>query len=144
MMMMEFVNFVFASGEAAATRLWLAECAAYFGQAALGRIQYEALAPEAMRALNQRLLSHDYCTDVITIPYEYQPPSYESYVCPEFVWDNAKAWGLNPREEWHRVLAHALLHMIGYDDKGQTGQAQMREAEDKCLILRPKLLKDKT
>lgn len=143
-MSISLIDFGFSKNEERAVSDWLITISELYGAKALGEVHYQALGAVEMVERNRELLSHDYCTDVITIPYDYLTISFEAFVCPEFVVGNARDWGLDPVEELHRVIAHALLHMLGFDDVAKDQQEEMRAAEDKCLILRPKILKHKT
>ena len=61
----------------------------------------------------------------------------------EVVFDNAVELGVSRADEFCRVLVHGLLHMIGFDDDNDDDREEMRQNEDKCLLLRPKNLIDK-
>ena len=50
--------------------------------------------------------------------------------------ENAEQLGVTFCDELHRVMAHGLLHLLGYKDKTEADQQQMRQKEDNCLSLR--------
>jgi rRNA maturation RNase YbeY len=108
------------------------------------RLTYNFIDKKAMRELNQKSLDHDYVTDIISFDYsEKVNLKAEFYVCEPWIRTNAKDWGLVPGDEVLRVLAHGLLHCIGFDDKDEGSQQIMRREEDFWLNSRPKSLKTK-
>lgn len=86
---------------------------------------------EALRAINQRYLQHDYYTDVITFDLSETEASIEGeiYISLERVIDNAFDLGSEVSNELERVVIHGALHLVGYSDKGEVAAATMRSAE---------------
>lgn len=86
--------------------------------------------------INQRYLNHDYYTDIITFPYR-QGRVLESdiYVSIDTVRSNAEERNLTEEDELLRVLAHGILHLIGYGDKTSEEQTVMRAEEELCIGL---------
>jgi rRNA maturation RNase YbeY len=92
-----------------------------------------------LRELNNQFLGHDYETDILT--FDYSEPGApglfgELYISVERVRDNAPDYGASFDDELHRVLAHGLLHLLGFDDQTDEDTARMRQAEDQALSLR--------
>ena len=48
---------------------------------------------------------------------------------------NAKIHSQLPENEVVRVLLHALLHVLGYDDKSKESRQEMRKQEDHFLAI---------
>lgn len=93
--------------------------------------------------INRSFLDHDYYTDIITFNYnKARRISGEVYISIDTVESNASKLGTPPGEEMARVVVHGLLHLIGFDDKNEEESRQMREEEDKSLILLAKFLKE--
>ena len=49
--------------------------------------------------------------------------------------DNANDMGLPYMQELNRVIAHGLLHLVGFNDKTDEEQKVMTEKEEACLSL---------
>jgi rRNA maturation RNase YbeY len=86
--------------------------------------------------MNQQHLDHDYYTDVITFD-ESRPPlvNGDVFISVDRVRDNAMENGENELSELYRVMAHGLLHLIGYGDKSTEEVATMRNKERQALRL---------
>ena len=44
--------------------------------------------------------------------------------------ENAKIYKTTFQNELHRIMIHGVLHLVGYNDKTDTEQKQMREKEN--------------
>jgi rRNA maturation RNase YbeY len=81
--------------------------------------------------LNQRFLNHDTYTDIITFDYsENGSISGEIYISIERVRENAKEFSQRFEDELLRVMAHGLLHLLGYKDKTEKEIMEMRDKEE--------------
>ena len=54
---------------------------------------------------------------------------------PEEVLKNAKRYSQASENEVIRVLLHAVLHVLGYDDKSKESRQEMRKQEDHFLAV---------
>ena len=87
-----------------------------------------------IQQVNNDHLKHDFVTDVITFDYsDGKEISAEAYICPEQVFKNAKRYSQSIENETVRVLLHAVLHVLGYDDKTEESRQEMRKQEDRFL-----------
>jgi len=91
-------------------------------------------------SMNNTYLRHDTLTDVITFDYSEHPDkskgiSGEIYISLERVRENAKDFKVSVREETCRVMAHGVLHLLGYGDKNAAQKKAMRQKEDLYLSL---------
>ena len=121
--------------------LWLKECARSHNSK-LKNLVYQFVDDEEITAMNVKHLQHDYATDIITFGYaEGRKVSGEVFIGYETVFENALGLGIERGDELCRVIAHGLLHLIGFDDHNDEDKRQMRSEEEKCLILRPKILR---
>ena len=101
----------------------------------VGKIAYIFCSDEYLLKMNNEFLKHDYYTDVITFDNsEDNKVSAEVYISVDRVAENAKTYGTEDTEIF-RVIIHAMLHLLGYDDKTPDGQKEMRAAEDRCLAM---------
>jgi rRNA maturation RNase YbeY len=104
----------------------------------IGDIQYVFCTDNFLLKLNQRFLGHDTFTDIITFDYSTGTSlAGEIYVSVERVKDNARLLHVAFDIELRRVMAHGLLHLVGYNDKAPAQKAQMRKKEEACLSLWP-------
>lgn len=115
-------------------RRWLDELVRNNGRE-LRRVLIKALQNKEMMELNRLHLDHHYPTDVITFDYsEKGLVVAEIYVCPEVASENAEELGVDGKQELRRLIAHGLLHCMGWDDKDPEQQQEMREAEEEALM----------
>lgn len=90
--------------------------------------------------LNKSYLNHDTLTDVITFDFSEGPVkssgiSGEIYISLERVRENAREYKVSVQEESCRVMAHGVLHLLGYSDKTAIQKKVMRQKEDLYLSL---------
>ncbi|HNQ12398.1 MAG TPA: rRNA maturation RNase YbeY [Bacteroidia bacterium] len=88
--------------------------------------------------INRKYLNHNYLTDIITFDQSEKPKvvSADIYISIDRVIENATRYNVSFNDELHRVMAHGILHLMGYSDKGKANSLVMRQMEDKCLTLR--------
>jgi rRNA maturation RNase YbeY len=97
----------------------------------LGEINYIFCDDEYLLKINQDYLQHDYYTDIITFDYvKGKTISGEIFVSLQRISDNASTLSKNYEEELRRVLAHGILHLLGYKDKSEEEEKEMRRKED--------------
>ncbi|MGL6037969.1 rRNA maturation RNase YbeY [Soonwooa sp.] len=102
----------------------------------LGDINYILCDDEYLLKINQDFLQHDYYTDIITFDkVKGKTINADIFVSLQRVIDNAEQIGKTNDEELRRVLAHGLLHLVGYKDKSEAEQTEMRSKEDFYLAL---------
>ena len=103
----------------------------------VGKIAYVFCSDEFLLNMNKEYLKHDYYTDVITFDNtedEKGKISGEIYISVDRVAENSKTYNTEDTEIF-RVIIHAILHLLGYDDKTPEEQEKMRAMEDKCLAM---------
>ncbi|MEO9595971.1 rRNA maturation RNase YbeY [Rhodopirellula bahusiensis] len=87
--------------------------------------------------INREFLQHDYPTDVISFPYELNPPTVEGELVASFetAIENTSEPNnsLSPREELLLYVVHGTLHIVGHDDQSPQPRAAMRRAEVKAM-----------
>jgi probable rRNA maturation factor len=89
---------------------------------------------QALLAINNQYLSHNYFTDIITFDLsDTKRIRGEVYISTDRVRDNAGSLGLSIKEELLRVIFHGVLHLCGYRDKKPAEIAKMRQKEDYYL-----------
>ena len=100
----------------------------------LGDLTYIFTSDEYILKINQQYLQHDYYTDIITFDYsENDIISGDLFISLETVQSNAEKYNNPFLEELHRVIIHGILHLLGFNDKTEKENLQMRALEDKAL-----------
>lgn len=81
--------------------------------------------------MNKNYLGHDYYTDVITFDYcENDIVSGDIFISLHTVEDNADEYDVSFEKELYRVMIHGVLHLLGYNDKTEEEQKNMRKKEN--------------
>lgn len=99
-------------------------------------IEYIFCSDSYLLEINKTHLNHDYFTDIITFPLSDNPIEATVFVSIERVFENAKTYDQSFKDELHRVLAHGVLHLIGFNDKSEEEQIFMRNKENQVLAQR--------
>jgi len=100
-------------------------------------INYIFCSDEYLLKVNKEYLDHDYYTDIITFDNSEKEGEIESdiFVSVDRIKDNAITHNETFDREFHRVLIHGILHLVGYKDKTDDDDAKMREKENECLAI---------
>ena len=102
----------------------------------VGEITYVFCDDDYLLKINQDYLKHDYYTDIITFDYvKGKTISADIFVSLPRILENTQLHSKDFKNEFHRVLAHGILHLCGYKDKTQEEILLMREKEDFYLSL---------
>ena len=72
-------------------------------------------------------------TDVLAFPSGNPNNPGDIAISLERVYTQAKTYGHTTAREFGYLLAHALLHIVGYDHENKTRQREMRELEEAIL-----------
>ena len=103
----------------------------------VGKIGYVFCSDEYLLNMNREYLKHDYYTDVLTFDNTEEGEkkiSAEIYISVDRVAENAKTYSTESTEMF-RVIIHAILHLLGYNDQTPSEKEKMRAAEDQCLAM---------
>lgn len=97
-------------------------------------VEISFLKDEDVFKMNKNFLNHDVLTDILTFPYsEKEPYSTEIIISFERAKENAKKYKVKYEEEILRLIAHGLLHTIGFNDFTKSEKLKMRREEKKLL-----------
>lgn len=122
-------------------RNWLIELAKT-EEKSIEDLNYIFCSDDYLLEVNKEHLNHDYYTDVITFDYcENNVISGDIYISIDRVKENAESFGKSFKNELKRVMAHGLLHLMGYKDKSEKEAKKMVQLEDFALELRNKVKK---
>lgn len=114
---------------------WLCAIASQEGQT-IESLTFIFASDPFVAGLNKKYLRHNTLTDILTFDYsEMGPIIGEIYISIPRVRENARAFKQRFPQELRRVMAHGLLHILGYKDKTPGQVAQMRRKEEACLSL---------
>lgn len=101
-----------------------------------GNISYIFCSDEHLLTINKEYLNHDYYTDIITFDYTDKGIiSGDIFISLDRIKDHANDYKVTFENELYRVIAHGVLHLIGYNDKTDEEQELMTKMEDTCLSL---------
>jgi rRNA maturation RNase YbeY len=116
-------------------KAWIKEFVGNHGKK-VGELSFVFCSDEKILEVNQNFLQHDYYTDIITFDYcEGEIVAGDIYISVERVAENANLHKVEYTQELLRVLAHGVLHLIGFQDKEENKKAEMTKNEDLCMSL---------
>lgn len=84
--------------------------------------------PEKIREINKKYRKKDEPTDVLSFP-----DLKEIYICPLVIRRQAKMLKIPFRDELTRVVAHGILHLLGFDHLKKKEAAEMEKKENDIL-----------
>lgn len=112
---------------------WLSRVAESEGYS-LSALTYIFCNDQYLLGLNQTYLSHDTLTDIITFDYvEGTSVSGDIFISVDRLIENAAIFKVSFEEERLRVMAHGLLHLMGYKDKTPEDQLVMSNKENEKI-----------
>lgn len=90
---------------------------------------------EAIKEINKKFLSHDYSTDILTFNYSESKNIIdgEIFISVDDAKENAKKFKVKFDEEIGRLVAHGILHLIGFDDTTPDKRKKMKNQENQLL-----------
>lgn len=114
-----------------ATRRWIKEAARAEGFR-IGEINVVFCSDAYLLTLNNQYLNHDTFTDIVTFDNSDRQGTLagDIFISIDRVRENAVKFGVDERDELHRVVIHGILHLCGYGDKGRDEKKKMTEKEN--------------
>lgn len=113
---------------------WLNNLCVYH-KTTLGDLSLIFCSDNYLLELNKEHLDHDYFTDIITFNYNDNDVSGDLFISVDRVKENAIEAKVGFMDEINRVVAHGVLHLIGFNDKSEAEQKEMRLQENRALNL---------
>lgn len=100
----------------------------------LGDLNYIFCDDDYLLEINKKYLDHDTLTDIITFDYtDSKVLSGDIFISIERVRENAAMLNIDFTNELVRVMAHGLLHLMGFNDKNETDIVIMRNKEEEKI-----------
>ena len=98
----------------------------------ISNINFIFCTDSSLRKINKKYLNHDYFTDIITFDNSVLKKTIEGdiFISIDRVIINSKKFTSSFNDELHRVMAHGVLHLIGYGDKTKSQKTVMKTRED--------------
>ena len=139
MIRIDFIDTDILTEEMFGVKEWIRDFVKSYGKE-VGELYYSFCSDEYLYKMNVELLGHDFYTDIITFPLNECETilSAEFHISIDRIKENAVTFNRSFKDELHRVMAHGVLHLIGFDDLCEDDEKQMREEEEKCLMMRAK------
>lgn len=125
------------TNEMSGVKNWIREFVVSYGKE-VGELYYSFCSDEYLYKMNIELLGHDFYTDIITFPLNECETilSAEFHISVDRIRENAITFNRSFKDELHRVMAHGVLHLIGFNDLSEEESMVMREQEEICLSMR--------
>ncbi|WP_341658596.1 rRNA maturation RNase YbeY [Blattabacterium cuenoti] len=102
----------------------------------IGNINYIFCNDNYLFDLNQKYLKKNCYTDVLAFNYSInQCISGDIFISIDRIYDNSKLWNQFFMFELKRVMIHAVLHLLGYDDQNHIEKKIMKKKEEFYLNL---------
>ncbi len=101
-----------------------------------GKIGIRVTDDNAIQAINQKHLGHDYPTDVISFCYHNRRPYLEGemVISIDTARRKSREIGWSQSSELLLYVVHGTLHIAGMDDQQPVAREEMRKAERDILI----------
>ena len=92
---------------------------------------------EELKKMKHEFLNQDLYTDVIAFNLNDKEEDLDGEIYLSFnrILDNAKLYNTNLETELKRVIAHGVLHLIGYEDHIKSKKEEMTKLEDLFIKL---------
>ena len=114
---------------------WIKEFVSHYDKK-VGELAFVFCSDSKILEINLQYLNHDYYTDIITFDYcEGNFVSGDVFISVDRVRENASSHNSDFNSELIRILAHGVLHLIGFQDKTEKTKEEMTRNEDLCMSL---------
>jgi len=104
--------------------------------AEITQLDYVFCTDDYLLEKNVQFLNHDTYTDIITFDYsEENRIGGDVFISVDRLKENTDKYKVTFEEELLRVMAHGVLHLLGYSDKDDTDTSIMRAKENEMIQL---------
>lgn len=109
--------------------VWIVHCLEE-GEYSLASLAIVVLDDRLMLEKNKEVFGRNYRTDIITMDYSVERVIIgDLYLNHEIIKENAESNRVSLLDEWLRVIAHGVLHSMGFNDVNSDERIQMRQQE---------------
>jgi len=114
-------------------KIWLNSISKSEGKE-IGNLNFLFVDDKEMLKYNKKYLQHESYTDIITFDNSLNNKiAGDIVISLERVNENAKYYQVSYNYELERVMAHGLLHLLGYNDKNKEEEKIIRKKENYYL-----------
>lgn len=114
-------------------KIWLNSISKNEGKE-IGNLNFLFIDDKEMLKYNKKYLQHESYTDIITFDNSLNNKiAGDIVISLERVNENAKYYEVSYNYELERVMAHGLLHLLGYNDKNKEEKKIIRKKENYYL-----------
>ena len=114
-------------------KIWLNSISKNEGKE-IGNLNFLFVDDKEILKYNKKYLQHESYTDIITFDNSLNNKiAGDIIISLERVNENAKYYGASYNYELKRVMAHGLLHLLGYNDKNKEEKKIIRKKENYYL-----------
>ena len=114
-------------------KIWLNNISKSEGKG-IGNLNFLFVDDKEMLKYNKKYLLHESYTDIITFDNSLNNKiAGDIVISLERVNENAKYYQVSYNYELERVMAHGLLHLLGYNDKNKEEKKIIRKKENYYL-----------
>ena len=114
-------------------KIWLNSISKNEGKE-IGNLNFLFVDDKEMLKYNKKYLQHESYTDIITFDNSLNNKiAGDIVISLERVNENAKYYQVSYKYELERVMAHGLLHLLGYNDKNKEEKKIIRKKENYYL-----------
>lgn len=106
-----------------------------------GEVNIILVSDNYMRRLNQRFTKRKGSTDVLSFSFRENKALKgnkeflgEVYISVDKAQREAQYYKVTVKQELKRLVAHGILHLLGYDHKGRKDEVLMRKKEEKYIL----------
>jgi len=100
------------------------------------RVTFLLTSDREITRLNSRFMNSGEATDVLAFDTSdrfNRVREGEVYISVDRADENAAIYQVTLEQELHRLVAHGLLHLLGYSDSTASGREEMTRLEDEAL-----------
>lgn len=80
---------------------------------------------DELQSLHRQFMDIDEPTDIMTFPYGEATPGGDLAISADHALARAAEWGNSPVQEIHFLVAHGVLHLLGWQDTSSEQRAAM-------------------
>ncbi len=98
-------------------------------------LEFNFVSSSTMIEVNNKYLQHNFETDIITFDYSSEKNKLdgEIFISLNDAVVNSKKYKVSVDNELLRLIAHGILHLLGYDDSTSSKRRKMKSVEDNLV-----------